>query len=533
VSDSPIFGAWAALVRHFLPTLADQLGDKQAALIVGMLLVCAVGLVIYGWLTWALRNDTGQQHGPLAVRWASGRDLAGLLWKAIPPTGLLLGRADRQWVAITPNARGETGNLLVVGPPRSGKGLLATTQLLTWQGSAFVSDPKGELFAATAGWRATLGPVYVLSPRGRGHRLDPIGIRQGAGALRQASTALMGDGLDEGHGAAFTQRATTVLMTLFQAARQEDLPALPYVGWCLDHGLEATAERLEALRPEWHELLVGRSKEPRGFLLDSWESIRGRLGAIVDSDVVSMFGGSDFLPADLYQQPATVYLTIPERDMEGFTGLVRLLWETFIGECLDWRDAHPNDQVQPILALVDEAGITPIPVLPRRANTVNGRGVSLWVAVQSLAQLDGSYGRSGAYALREGMHSHVFYRPADMVTATHLEERVGRTIVQTHTRSQTRHPGSWSPTTTDGIGERETPLLLAQDALQLPEDRVIAFTAGCPPMLLQRTDWRQDAMLSALQGQPVPALPAVPALPSIDPTPPAAAEPESLLQGVD
>ena len=46
------------------------------------------------------------------------------------------------------------GNLLVVGPPRSGKGLLATAQLLSWEGSAFVSDPKGELFAATAGWRS-------------------------------------------------------------------------------------------------------------------------------------------------------------------------------------------------------------------------------------------------------------------------------------------------------------------------------------------------------------------------------------------
>jgi hypothetical protein len=206
---------------------------------------------------------------------------------------------------------------------------------------------------------------------------------------------------------------------VFQAARLENLPALPYVGWCLDHGLEAMAERLAPLPPEWHELLVGRSKEPRGFLLDSWESIRGRLGAIVDPDVVPMFGASDFHPADLYCQPATVYLTIPERDMEGFTGLIRLLWETFIGECLDWRDAHPNDQVQPILALVDEAGITPIPVLPRRANTANGRGVSLWVAVQSLAQLEGSYGRSGAYALREGIRSHVFYRPADVVTAGH------------------------------------------------------------------------------------------------------------------
>src|SRR5262249_10923506 len=152
-----------------------------------------IGLMVYVWLAIATREQS-RPTGPTAVRWANEQDLAGLLWELLPATGLVLGRQGREWVAITPNARGETGNLLVVGPPRSGKGLLAPTQLLSWEGSAFVSDPKGELFAATAGWRSTLGPVYVLSPRGRGHRLDPIGIRQGAGALRQAATALMGDG---------------------------------------------------------------------------------------------------------------------------------------------------------------------------------------------------------------------------------------------------------------------------------------------------------------------------------------------------
>ncbi len=134
--------------------------------------------------------------------------------------------------------------------------------------------------------------------------------------------------------------------------------------------------------------------------------------------------------------------------------------------------------------------------------------------------------------LREGMRSHVFYRPADMVTAGHLEDRVGRTIVQTHSGSQTRHACGWSASSTDSVGEREAPLLLAQDALQLAEDRALAFTAGTPPMLLERGDWRRDNLLAERQGQPVPPLPAVSMLRSIDPTPPAAAEP-GLLQGVD
>jgi type IV secretory pathway TraG/TraD family ATPase VirD4 len=82
----------------------------------------------------------------------------------------------------------------------------------------------------------------------------------------------------------------------------------------------------------------------------------------------------------------------------------------------------------------------------------------------------------------------------------------------THTHPRTQHPGSWSPTTTESVGEREAPLLLAQDALQLAEERAIAFTAGRPPLLLERGDWRLSKELADRQGRPVPALPTVPGL---------------------
>jgi hypothetical protein len=75
-------------------------------------------------------------------------------------------------------------------------------------------------------------------------------------------------------------------------------------------------------------------------------------------------------------------------------------------------------------------------------------------------------------------------------------------------------------------------LLLAQDALQLAEDRAIAFTAGRPPMLLGRGDWRAVPMLVERQRMPAPQLPTVPGLPSLEPIAPKLAEP-ALLQGVE
>src|SRR5215210_6479991 len=69
--------------------------------------------------------------------------------------------------------RPELGNVLVNGPTRCGKGLLATSQILTWEGSVIVNDIKGELYEKTAGYRNRLGPVYRFDPTGYGHRYDP------------------------------------------------------------------------------------------------------------------------------------------------------------------------------------------------------------------------------------------------------------------------------------------------------------------------------------------------------------------------
>src|SRR6266446_35553 len=99
------------------------------------------------------------------ARFARIDELASLLSMTPLPDGLLLGMRNGHFVTVRPTSkRRELGNLLVVAPTRAGKGLLAVSQLLTWKHSVIVNDIKGELFAATAGYRSTLGHVYVLDP---------------------------------------------------------------------------------------------------------------------------------------------------------------------------------------------------------------------------------------------------------------------------------------------------------------------------------------------------------------------------------
>ena len=114
------------------------------------------------------------------ARFAKRQELRELLQKAPCPDGVLLGtRKDwllfNRYVVVRPTeSRREIGNTLIVAPTRGGKGLLAISQLLSWQHSVIVNDIKGELFQATAGYRSTLGKVYVIDPTGVGHCYDPL-----------------------------------------------------------------------------------------------------------------------------------------------------------------------------------------------------------------------------------------------------------------------------------------------------------------------------------------------------------------------
>ena len=94
-------------------------------------------LMLHGW--------SSKPAGLHTARFATNQEAASLATKTLPEQGLLLG-TNRQHqvlsVQSTPTRR-ELGNLLVVGPTRSGKGLLTVSQLLSWRHSVIVNYIKG------------------------------------------------------------------------------------------------------------------------------------------------------------------------------------------------------------------------------------------------------------------------------------------------------------------------------------------------------------------------------------------------------
>ncbi len=317
-----------------------------------------------------------------------------------------------------------------------------------------------------------------------------------------------------------------MLAALFRAAALEGVPGLLYARQATRHDLVTVAHRLQGLDPALAVQLLAADPDSKWqddrFLRSTWGTLVTRLAPLVTEAAVRTFGGSDFRSSELYTSvaPVTVYLRWPERNLEALVPLVRLVWDTLLGELIEWWAAATpaaRAKATPVLCLVDEAARTPIPAIPEYMATVAGYGISVWVAVQSLAQLETSYGPARAATIRDSADAHVYYRQRDLETAEALSRRTGSMLVygrnDSHSQGSASTPtASWS----EGYSEREQPLLLPHEVLQLDAEQVIAFAGGVPPARLGRIDWRNDARLRELVGQQPPAVPVIPETPLVD-----------------
>lgn len=448
------------------------------------------------------------------ARFARLHELTDLLTTRLDETSLLLAVSRFKHILhVRPTkTRRELGNVLIVAPTRGGKGLLATSQLLTWTHSIIVNDIKGDLYDQTAGYRATLGKVYVIDPTGRGNCFDPLEGKQTEDELLSSATHLLYKP-DEGEGAIFTQRATVMLTQLFLAARAEGLPPLPYVRHMIRTGLPDAAERLNSINPDlatqFLDVRYDAVNFTDRFLLSAWGTVTARMRPLLTETVIRSLSGADFSPRDLMysEKPITVYLRWIERDLLALSPLVRLLWGTLIDGLITTFDKAQGKQCQPVLLLIDEAGRTAIPSLADHATTVTGRGISLWVAVQSLSQLDAVYGKTRATVLRDNMETQLYYRPANQATADYLEHCLGRRSDYAH--SETLREGT---ATSEGRTEQGIPLLTSQDIKQLKDEDIIGFHRLLPPFRAKRMDWRTFPALAERQALPAPQLTLLPVL---------------------
>jgi type IV secretion system protein VirD4 len=467
----------------------------------------------------SLRGQGGQLHH---ARFAHAHELERLTTTTLDEQALLLGRTHLGGIyrVKQSNERRELGHCLVVAPPRSGKSVLAASQILSWPGSLIIVDIKGELYMQTAGYRARLGPVYVIDPRGLGHQYDPLANSTNEDALYAAAKQLLFDP-KEGEGRSFTEWGIQLEVLKWQAClalnrqRGTRYRLLPFSRSLSRLGINPAAATINAISPAIaQEMLDGEYEEERDYrenryFANSWQSSRARMYPLLTEQVVRCFNGSDFTGRDIIagREPVSVYLRIPERQLFAKASLIRLVLESLTSEMFDTFDERNGQYCRPVLLILDEAGTVGFPSLPQYIATAAGRGISIWAALQDLDQLDGLYGVHKAKTIRNSMSAKIFYRQDDPHTAKHISETIGHRSGYSH--SETLRDGEVA---SEGRSETAVSVITPREIMELDATDVIFLFANFKPGRGKRMEYWRFPMLSerrALAPPPVKELPPV------------------------
>ena len=328
--------------------------------------------------------------------------------------GYLLGRSrgKRVWASVE-------DSILLVGPPRSGKGLhVVINAILDAPGAVVTTSTRPDNLTATLRARQRIGPVAVFDPQHlaeglpAGLRWSPVrGCEDPLTAMIRATGLASGTGLSAGgvEGGGFWEGKTrTALQALLHAAALDNRPPAELFRWTLDP--TAAAEAVAILTGStgaaagWAESLEAMiDADPR--TRDSiWQGVSLALSALADPrvlDAVTPRDGEHFDPEAFLTQRGTLYLLATGAGAGASSSLVAAFVEDLVEAARRLAARSAGARLDPPLLLaLDEIGnLSPLPSLPTLMAEGGGTGITCLPVLQSLAQAREKWGDNAAGAI--------------------------------------------------------------------------------------------------------------------------------------
>jgi type IV secretory pathway TraG/TraD family ATPase VirD4 len=397
--------------------------------------VVAVLLLAVGLAAWSImhlvraygggndpRRRAGLATGIEINRVASGRALrrrAGTLRPSLhkpapADVGYLLGRAKgRQvWASVE-------DSMLLIGPPRSGKGLhVVINAILDAPGPVVTTSTRPDNLTVTLTARQHVGPVAVFDPQrlapglSAGLRWSPVrGCEDPLTAMIRAAGLAAGTGLGSGgvEGGGFWEGKTAAaIQALLHAAALDGRDARTLYQWALNP--TAAADAVHILQSStgaaegWADSLESMiDSDPR--TRDSiWQGVGLAFNALADPrvlDAVTPKDGEDFDPDAFLAEHGTLYLLATGAGAGASAALVAAFIEDLTETARRHAARSPGARLDPPLLLaLDEIGnLAPLPSLPVLMADGGGTGVTTLTVLQSMAQARQKWGENQAAAI--------------------------------------------------------------------------------------------------------------------------------------
>ncbi|GAB2473456.1 type IV secretory system conjugative DNA transfer family protein [Xylanimonas ulmi] len=400
--------------------------------VVAVLLAAVVVVTLTGWRFAVGHRRRREQDPHLAVGTASradvaktasaralvarAKDLRPSLTKPTPAdVGYLLGHCNGKevWASVE-------DSILVLGPPRSGKGLhLVINTILDAPGAVVSTSTRPDNLAITMTARARRGPVAVFDPQRLASSL-PAGLRwsplRGCEDPETASIRATGfaasTGLSRGggveSGSFWEGKARTALQALLHAGALGGRDARELYTWSVNAPAAADAVAILHSHPDaapgWAESLEATIHADPRTRESVWTGVGQALACLANPatlDAVTPTPGEHFSPADFLRDNGTLYLLATGAGSKTVWPLIAAFVEDVVQTASRLAAASPGARLDPPLLLsLDEIGnLAPLPSLPHLMSEGGGTGITTMPVLQSLELARENWGRSAAGAI--------------------------------------------------------------------------------------------------------------------------------------
>ena len=134
---------------------------------------------------------------------------------------------------------------------------------------------------------------------------------------------------------------------------------------------------------------------------------RAALSLWSDMDIVNLTATHDIDINSFRKEKTITYLIVPEHQVEYFSLIINLFYTACFNACLEQED-HPD--LLPMFFFLDEFGnMGEIPRFASIATTLRKRRCSISIVLQSMSQLNSTYGEDEAETILDGGMSTALY----------------------------------------------------------------------------------------------------------------------------
>jgi len=306
-------------------------------------------------------------------------------------------------------------SMVLLGPPRSGKGLhFVIPMILDAPGAVITTSTRPDNLTATLAARKRAGPVAVFDPQRlapgipSATRWSPIrGCENPQTALVRAKALAVGTAGGTTDSSFWQSSAEQAVRCLLHAAALGGRSSTQLYRWSLSAVAAREAVMILATHSaaalSWHQALESIVTADQKQRDSVWAIVAIAFAALADPrvlDAVSPEDGEEFEPETFLRSRGTVYLLGTSTGAAATAGLVGAFVEDIIEAARRIAAGSPAARLDPPLSLIlDEAANYPLPSLSSLMSEGGGTGISTLVVLQSLAQARAVWGEHQAGAI--------------------------------------------------------------------------------------------------------------------------------------